>query len=93
MRSVLFLIGVVLICTLIFFPGEIYDWACGSYDQCQYNSGYSAGQAEIEEAKQKVFGGIGLYAQRDFFFIPIHVHEDKSEKWNEGHRQGILDSQ
>ncbi len=84
MREVLFLLGIIAIVVVVFIgPEEIYSW----YD---YRCGYSAGQAEVEEARQHAFGQLGLYFQRDF--VGIHKHPDESEAWNEGHRTGIQDA-
>lgn len=84
MGKILVLCGILVV---LFFslagPQEVVNW-------CQYQSGYSAGLQEVEEARQKPFGGLGLYFQRDF--VGIHQHADQSEAWNEGHAAGIRDA-
>lgn len=58
--------------------------------QIDYWCGYSAGKAEVQEASEKMFGQLGLCFQRDF--SGIHMHEEKSDSWNEGHEKAILDA-
>jgi len=86
MRTILLLIVVVVVLLFVFSPDlsgvtDLYDYQCG----------HSVGESEVLEARQTLFGGeLGLCFQRDF--VGIHTHRDKSQAWNNGHEQGIIDA-
>ena len=84
MGKFLVLLGILAFLFMVFIgPQQAVDWY-------QYHAGRSAGQEEVESARQKLFGELGFYFQRDL--VGIHKHADQSEAWNNGHAAGIRDA-
>ena len=85
MRFLILLIVVAVVLLFVFSPDlsgvtDLYDYQCG----------HSVGESEVLESRQTFGGELGLCFQRDF--VGIHTHRDKSQAWNNGHKQGITDA-